>query len=61
MERRDATVELLLEEATEASVGGLEDESNLARFLIEHAGEAVYWMSPELDFVYANKAACAML
>src|SRR5215470_4863147 len=55
---------------TEAMIGDLmgtpegessSDQTTLSQFLIEHAGEAVFWLSPDLTFVYANRAACLML
>ncbi|HKV40409.1 MAG TPA: PAS domain S-box protein [Blastocatellia bacterium] len=38
-----------------------EEQQRHNQFLVEHAGEAVFRLSPELKFVYANKAACLML
>ena len=40
---------------------GLEDQLGLMQFSIEHAGEAVYWLAPDLRLVYVNSAACHML
>jgi PAS domain S-box-containing protein len=37
------------------------DQLRLMELSIEHAGEALFWLSPELRFVYVNKAACLML
>jgi len=39
----------------------VEDELGLMRFSIEHAGEAVFWLAPDLRLVYVNNAACQML
>src|SRR6185503_8556790 len=39
----------------------VEDELRLMQFLIEHAVEAVFWLSGDLRFVYVNRASCQML
>jgi PAS domain S-box-containing protein len=39
----------------------VEDQLGLMQFSIEHAGEAVFWLAPDLRFVYVNSAACLML
>jgi len=62
LEQRDTTVEQLMEGVKGAAEGGLmADQLSLTYFFIEHAGEAVFWLSPELRFVYVNNAACVML
>jgi two-component system sensor histidine kinase/response regulator len=62
MEQRDKTVEQLIEGLTRGADGGLVgDQLSLTQFFIEHAGEAVFWLSPELDFRYVNKAGCVLL
>ncbi len=38
-----------------------EDQLQLIDFFVEHAGEAVFWLSPHMGLVYVNKAACLML
>ena len=38
-----------------------EDQLRLIDFFVEHAGEVVFWLSPQMEFVYVNKAACQML
>src|SRR6185503_16849789 len=38
-----------------------EEQQRLVQFMIENAGEAVFWVSRDLKFGYANKAACLML
>ena len=37
-----------------------EEQQRLTQFLIEQAGDGIFWLSPDLKFVYANKAACLM-
>jgi len=62
MEQLDKTVERPIGGVTRSAGSTLvEDQLTLAQFFIEHAGEAVFWLSPELRFVYVNKAACVML
>ncbi|HUK91616.1 MAG TPA: PAS domain S-box protein, partial [Blastocatellia bacterium] len=62
MQQPDKTINQLMEEAKAAAEGGrVEDQLSLTQFFIEHAGEAIFWLSPELVFVYMNKAACEML
>ena len=39
----------------------IDDKLRLIDFFVEHAGEAVFWLSERSEFVYANKAACVML
>jgi PAS domain S-box-containing protein len=38
-----------------------EDALRLARFSLDRAGDAVYWIDPQGRFVYANETACRML
>ncbi len=38
-----------------------EDALRLARFSLDRAGDAVYWIDPQGRFVYANETACGML
>jgi two-component system NtrC family sensor kinase len=61
MEGRDKTVEELIEGEAGAPRAGLADRLSLTQFVIEHAGEAIFGLSREQQFVYANKAACVML
>ena len=39
----------------------LEQELRLARFSVEHASDAVFWVDPHGRFVYANQASCRSL
>ena len=38
-----------------------EDQLRFIDFFVEHAGEAVFWISRHMGFAYVNKAACVML
>jgi PAS domain S-box-containing protein len=58
----DTTTEAMIGDLTGTPEGDASsDQTTLSQFLIEHAGEAVFWLSPDLRFVYANRAACLML
>ncbi|MCI0485999.1 MAG: PAS domain S-box protein [Blastocatellia bacterium] len=37
-----------------------EEQQRLTQFLVEHAGEAIFWLTPDLRLVYVNNAACLM-
>ena len=37
-----------------------QEQQQLAQFLVEHAGDAIYWVSQDQRLVYVNKAACLM-
>ena len=39
----------------------VEDQLRFIDLFVEHSGEAVFWLSPQLRFDYVNKAACVML
>jgi PAS domain S-box-containing protein len=39
----------------------LEQELRLAKFSVEHASDAVFWVDPHGRFVYANQASCRSL
>ncbi|HKX28484.1 MAG TPA: PAS domain S-box protein, partial [Blastocatellia bacterium] len=37
-----------------------EEQLRLMQFSIDHAAEAVYWVSPDRRFIYVNEAACVL-
>lgn len=40
---------------------GLEEESQLAKFLMEHTADAVFWVDRDARFLYVNDAACSLV
>jgi PAS domain S-box-containing protein len=53
------TVCVLVRDTTERKRA--EEELRLTQFSVEHASDAVFWMNPEGQIVYANEAACRSL
>lgn len=39
----------------------IEDELQFAKFLVNHAADAAFWLMPDAQFLYVNNAACRLL
>ncbi|HKX27284.1 MAG TPA: ATP-binding protein, partial [Blastocatellia bacterium] len=39
----------------------IEDDLQLMKFSIDHAGESILWLRPDMSFAYVNNAACLLL